>query len=114
MMMENKKEFNYIASWDEFGLEALFNVSKIDENNTWKILKDEKTETVPLRNLILRAQVNPQRAYEIYAFISPLTEDNIRLCFEHSPQTIVEQIRQVGHKFFSNYHPEQKSKIKIT
>jgi hypothetical protein len=106
--------FNYIASWDEFGLEALINVSKIDENNVWKILKDERTQTVPLRQLILRAQFNPQRAYEIYAFVSPLTEEDIRLCFEHTPQVIVEQIRQVGHKFFSNYNPHIKSKIKIT
>jgi|688.fasta_scaffold870596_2 hypothetical protein len=108
--------FNYIASWDEFGLEALFNVTKMDENNVWKILKDEKAqpETVPLRQLILRAQFNPQRAYEIYAFVSPLTEEDIRLCFEHTPQVIVEQIRQVGHKFFSNHDPHIKSKIKIT
>lgn len=108
------KSYQYIASWDEFGLEALFNVSSMDENNTWKVLKDEKTETVPLRSLILRAQFNPQRAYEIYAFISPLTEDDVRLCFENSPQTIVKQIRQTGHKFFSNYNAEHKSKIKIT
>ena len=106
--------FNYIASWDEFGLEALINVSKIDENNVWKILKDERTQTVPLRNLILRAQFNPQRAYEIYAFVSPLTEEDIRLCFEHTPQVIVEQIRQVGHKFFSNYNPRKTDMIKIT
>lgn len=105
---------NYIASWDEFGLEALFNVTNIDENNVWKILKDERTQTVPLRNLILRAQFNPQRAYEIYAFVSDLSEDEIAYCFEHTPQTIVEQIRQVGHKFFSNYNPHDKSKIKIT
>lgn len=108
------KNFQYIASWDEFGLEALFNVSTMDENNVWKILNDEKIEEIPLRKLILRAHVNSQRAYEIYAFISPLTEDNIRLCFENSPQTIVEQIRQTGHKFFSNYDPYRSSKIKIT
>ena len=108
--------FNYIASWDEFGLEALFNVSKMDETNVWKILKDERaqTQTVPLRNLILRAQFNPQRRYEIYAFVSTLSEEDIRLCFEHTPQVIVEQIRQVGHKFFSNHNPNLKSKIKIT
>jgi len=112
-MPTTNNDTEYIAMWDMHGLEYLANVTKINEQNTWNILNDEKTKLVPLREMILRAKFNPQRHYEIYAFISPLIEEEIRYCFKHTPQTMVDQIRIVGHQIYSDRLDCENSKIKI-
>ena len=99
--------------WDMFGLEALINVTKIEKEheqwekeNIFRILKEEnqtlKPAHVPLQMMILRAKTNSQRHYEIYAFDSELSEEDIRETFETSPQIIADAIRNVGHKFYSD------------
>ena len=52
--------------------------------------------------MILRAKVNGQRCYEIYAFDSELSEEDIRETFESDPQVMADAIRNVGHKFYSD------------
>jgi hypothetical protein len=95
------------------GLECLINVSKVEEEhkqwekeNIWRILKEEniklKPPMVPLMMMIMRAKANMQRHYEIYTFDSELSEEDIREAFETSPQVIVDCIRNVGHKFYSD------------
>ena len=99
--------------WDMLGLEALINVTQIEKEheawekeNIFRILKEQnqtvKPAHVPLEMMILRAKVNSQRHYEIYAFDSELSEEDIRETFETSPQVIVDAIRNVGHKFYSD------------
>ena len=99
--------------WDMHGLESLINVSKIEKDhqqwekeNIFRILKEDnatiKPATVPLDMMILRARVNSQRHYEIYAFDSELSEEDIRETFEDSPQVMADAIRNVGHKFYSD------------
>jgi len=95
------------------GLECLINVTKLDKEheqwekeNIFRILKDQdrtiKPAHVPLEMMILRARVNSQRHYEIYAFDSELSEQDIRETFEDSPQVIVDAIRRIGHEFYSD------------
>ena len=95
------------------GLECLINVTEIEKKheqwekeNIFRNLKEQKqtikTEHVPLEMMIMRARVNSQRCYEIYAFDSELSEQDIRETFEDSPQVIADAIRNVGHKFFSD------------
>ncbi len=112
-MTTTNNDTQYIAMWDMHGLEYLANVTKIDQENTFSILKDEGTKLVPLREMILRAKFNSQRHYEIYAFISPLSQEEIEFCFENNPQTIVNQIRSVGHQIYSDRLQLENSKIKI-
>ena len=99
--------------WDMTGLECLINVTKLDKEhaqwekeNIFRILKDQdrtiKPAHVPLDMMIMRARVNSQRHYEIYAFDSELSEEDIRETFEDSPQVIADAIRNVGYKFYSN------------
>jgi len=99
--------------WDMLGLECLINVTKIEKDheqwekeNLWRILKDQdrtlKPANVPLDMMIMRARANSQRCYEIYAFDSELSEEDIRETFEDSPQVIVDAIRNIGHKFYSD------------
>ena len=108
-----KKTTRFVVMWDMNGLECLLNVSKIEKEhkrwekeNIWRILK-EQNETVrpahvPLHQMILRAQINNQRHYEIYAFDSELSEQDIRETFEDSPQVMADAIRNVGYKFYSD------------
>ena len=99
--------------WDMTGLECLINVTKLQEEhkqwekeNIFRILKEQDTNKppahIPLNMMILRAKVNSQRHYEIYAFDSELSEEDIRETFETSPQVIVDAIRNIGHKFYSD------------
>ena len=113
MRSSKKKTTRFVAMWDMTGLEALINVTQIEKEhedwekeNIFRILKDQdktlKPAHVPLEMMILRARVNSQRHYEIYAFDSELSEQDIRETFETSPQVIVDAIRNIGHKFYSD------------
>jgi hypothetical protein len=113
MRSSKKKTTRFVAMWDMLGLECLINVTQIEKEheqwekeNIFRILKDQdktlKPAHVPLEMMILRAKVNSQRHYEIYAFDSELSEQDIRETFETSPQVIVDAIRNIGHKFYSD------------
>ena len=113
MRSSKKKTTRFVAMWDMLGLECLINVTQIEKEheqwekeNIFRILKDQdktlKPAHVPLEMMILRARVNSQRHYEIYAFDSELSEQDIRETFETSPQVIVDSIRNIGHKFYSD------------
>jgi len=112
-MMRKKKTTRFVAMWDMLGLECLINVTQIEKEheqwekeNIFRILKDQdktlKPAHVPLEMMIMRARYNSQRHYEIYAFDSELSEEDIRETFETSPQVIVDAIRNIGHKFYSD------------
>ena len=113
MRLSKKKTTRFVAMWDMTGLECLINVTKLDKEheqwekeNIFRILKDQdktiKPAHVPLDMMILRARANSQRHYEIYAFDSELSEQDIRETFEDSPQVIVDAIRRIGHEFYSD------------
>jgi len=113
MRSSKKKTTRFIAMWDMTGLEALINITQIEKEheqwekeNIFRILKDQdrtiKPAHVPLDMMILRARANSQRHYEIYAFDSELSEQDIRETFEDSPQLIVDAIRRIGHEFYSD------------
>ena len=99
--------------WDMNGIESLIKVTQIEneheqweKENFWRFLMEQneklKPAHVPLQQMILRAQINSQRHYEIYTFDSELSEQDIRETFEDSPQVIADAIRNVGYKFYSN------------
>lgn len=98
------KTHKFLAMWDMLGLECLFDYDKIEQEKVVKILKGESPDgiDIPLTCLILRAQSNSQRHYEIYAFESELAEEEIKDMFEYSPQIIVDAIRSAGVKVYSN------------
>ena len=99
--------------WDMNGLESLINVTQIEKEhkqwekeNIFRLLKEEnltvKPAHVPLDMMIMRAKFNSQRHYEIYTFDSELSEQDISKTFETSPQVMVDAIRGIGHKFYSD------------
>jgi hypothetical protein len=114
-MASNKKSVkNFIAMWDNQGLECIFDVDEEmrlheehEKRKAWNILKGETTEnrkpSIPLQTMILRAKYNSQRHYEIYQFVTDgLDMDDVKSMFEDSPQFIVDHIRKNGSKIYSD------------
>ena len=95
----------YLAMWDMYGLEFIFDTSKWEKEYMWSILSEKPKPTTPsIQLMILRAKANSQRCYEIYSFNADdgLTEESIKLAFESSPQGIVDFIRSNGSKIYSD------------
>lgn len=110
----------FIFAWDEFGIESIVPISQYehwDKDNLIRLLKNESKLKNPLdsivRNLILRAQVNPQRRYEIYAV--DCSEDMDLKFWQRNwaenPQGMADILRKRGHKLFSSL-PVQDAIIK--
>ena len=124
-MASNKKSVkNFIAMWDNQGLESIHDVDaamaaieEYEKERIWKTLKDEKVvfykpNPIPLQMMILRAKANSQRHYEIYQFAAEgLDIEDIKSAFETDPQFIVNHIRKNGRKIFSERFELEKSVI---
>lgn len=113
MPSRKNKLYYFLAVWDIFGLESLFDIEQVQQDlkkweheKTIAILKDErfskKSPGIPVQLLILRAKFNTQRQYEIYQFTSTLNYSEVKKVFETDPQTIVDFIRKNGHKVYSD------------
>lgn len=108
----------FVLSWDQLGLESIVNVTQIEKEKIWDVLRDNKQERNLLgsiiTNLMLRARYNPQRHYEIYSINvdESITEDDLREMFDNNPQEAADLIRGRGNKIFSDR--AEPNKIKIT
>ena len=106
----------FIFSWDCDGIESIVPISQYenwDAQQLINLLKEQKRKPNPLnsilRNLILRAQFNPQRHYEIYTIDcdKELDEKFWREQWEELPQFTADLIREKGHKIYSNRQTKQ-------
>lgn len=112
--MTMSKSNTYLAVWDCYGLESLFNVTQYMQQCTYNTLMElPLPESIPLNHLLLRARNNSQRNYEIYLFDceSDVTEDMLRESFEAAPQGIVDHIRKNGKQIYSDRVTEDKRVI---
>jgi hypothetical protein len=95
----------YLAMWDMYGLEFVFDTGRWEKEYMWSILSEKPKPTTPsIQMMILRAKANPQRCYEIYSFNADdgITEQTIKLSFESAPQGMVDFIRKNGQKIYSD------------
>ena len=94
----------FVASWCCEGLEGLFNWSAHEQQQLMNVLQDKPQvkNSAVINSMILRARYNPQRFYEVYAFNSSVSEEDIREMFETAPQAIVDWIRKHGTKLHSD------------
>lgn len=101
----------YIFSWDMSGIDAIVPITEyegIDAENTMRLLKNEPAERNPLNSIlqmmIMRAQANSQRHYEIYAIdcAFEIDEKEWRANWESDPQGCADLIRARGEKIFSD------------
>lgn len=105
----------FLVMWDQYGLEAIFDMRDWENKtqawekaNIFSMLKEEKhpdAPKIPFQHMMLRAQANRERAYEIYTFTAQkgIYEKDIRELFKDNPQFIADWIRKNGSKIFSSY-----------
>ena len=95
----------YIVSWDNQGVEFFEEITEHHPDNWAKdhlfdTLRNSRLSSKPmnfnLRNLILRAQMNAQRHYEIYVFMSDdaVGPDKIEEMFTRDPQAFAVWVRE--------------------
>jgi len=96
----------FVVMWDCQGLEYVEDITAIQQNKVWAMLKGEvNTARVPnLFHLKLRAQHNMHRHYEIYLIeaVDGITADDIKQMFDASPQSAADTIRRLGTRFYSD------------
>ena len=107
----------FVLSWDQEGLESCINATAMDQAKMWDLLADKKPGhklSYIVTMLMVRAQANPQRHYEIYTIhvSAGITEYDLREMFTDDPQGAAELIRNRGTKLAS--YRADKSRIKIT
>jgi hypothetical protein len=99
----------FLFAWDEKGIESIVPITqyeKIDKQNTMRALKGDPLETNPLdtiiRSAVLRATLNSQRNYEIYAVDcdEEINEADWEIYWRNSPGMCAELIRAKGQKIF--------------
>lgn len=85
-----------------------------DKQQVMNALKDEPLQENPLNaqlsNMILRAQFNIQRDYEIYIFTATddIQEDSVYEWSERDPQSLVNWIRVNGSPIYSKVNTAKK------
>ena len=100
----------YVAYFDTLGFEWIFNVSEYEKKKFWAVLKgDDKVDFPIPRHAILRAQANPQRFPEIWAFESEISLDELEDYARDTPQELADAIRRCGQNVFKT--PKTESVI---
>jgi hypothetical protein len=113
----------FIAFWANDGFEALEEITEYehwDNVNLLATIKESKMVTRPnpmnqmISHMKLRMRFNPQREYELYAFMSTESVDKAALdaWIDSDPQSLVNWIRKNGVKIASDKH-ETKPRITI-
>lgn len=101
----------FIFSWDENGVESIVPITQYenwDASNTFRLLADQPVVRNPLNSImntmLIRARVNSQRHYEIYAIdCDPsLDADFWREQWESAPQATADLVRKRGEKIYCN------------
>jgi hypothetical protein len=100
----------YMAYFDTLGFEWIFNVTDYEKKKMWAVLKGDTKVDFPIpRHAIIRAQANPQRFPEIWAFESEISLDELKEYSEDSPQMLADAIRRCGQNVFKT--PKTESVI---
>jgi hypothetical protein len=97
----------YMAYFDTLGFEWIFDISEYEKKKFWAALKGDTKVDMPIpRYAILRAQANPQRFPEIWAFESDISRDELEAYARDNPQVLADAIRNCGQNVFKTHKPE--------
>lgn len=106
----------FIFAWDMYGIESIVPITQyesIDKENLLRVLKEQEKIRNPLngivRSLVLRANVNSHRNYEIYA-VDCAPEMDLKfwqLHWAENPQGMADILRERGHKIYSTKETRQ-------
>lgn len=92
-------------SWDDIGLEALINLSEIEQDFVHRALTEGRAHDGRpriLMSLEMRARLNSHRHYEIYVaeIDDSITEERLRDYWELNPQGFKELMRSRAKRFY--------------
>lgn len=109
-------EHQFIVMWCNEGLEYVADVTADQQRVVWENLQGRDTPRHSYANpfhLRLRAQMNPQRHYEIYIIdgAEGITEQDIKDMFRRDPQGSADLVRSKGIVFYSNRKEEYRAVI---
>lgn len=105
-----------LVAWDMYGLELCEDITQVEKNQLFDMIRGESNYESWLRNLIfctvMRAQANSQRNYEVYTITldSGVSMEDLVKTFEVNPQYIVNWIRKHGSPVFqasAGHRPQQ-------
>ena len=97
----------YMAYFDTLGFEWIFNVTEYEKKKFWAVLKGDTKVDFPIpRHAILRAQSNPQRFPEIWAFESEISLGELNEYSREQPQELADAIRRCGQNVFKTHKDE--------
>jgi hypothetical protein len=108
------KTNQYLAVWDCYGLECLYNLTEYNAKCTYNTLMElPLPNTIPLDHLMMRARFNPQRNYEIYTFTAEedVTFEMLQESFKAAPQGIVDYIRKNGQQIYSDRATDNEKRV---
>ena len=96
-----------MAYFDTLGFEWIFDISDYEKKKFWAALKGDTKVDMPIpRYAILRAQANPQRFPEIWAFESEISQAELEEYARDNPQVLADAIRNCGQNVFKTHKPE--------
>lgn len=110
----------YLVYWCSEGLESVVPITQyepIDVENTFRILNNEEPVRNPMNSIIqmmlLRARVNGQRHYELYAIdcVNSITKEDLERMFDDNPQAAADLIRDKGVKIYGERALENRVRI---
>ena len=110
----------YLVYWCEEGLESVVPITEYeqcDSDNTFRLLNNQEPVRNPLnqmiQNMMLRARVNSQRHYELYAIDceTSISKEDIAQMFEHDPQAAANLFRSRGHRLYSDHAAKNRVRI---
>jgi hypothetical protein len=96
----------YLLSWDDLGIEMVFDIDASQSKRVEAALKEERYEhrdpAEILEMALLRARFNSHRNYEVYAIQMPesLSETEVAEMFEKNFQIMTELVRKKGVKLY--------------
>lgn len=97
----------YMAYFDTLGFEWIFDIGDYEKKKFWAALKGDSKVDMPIpRYAILRAQANPQRFPEIWAFESDIARSELEEYARDDPQALADAIRNCGQNVFKTHKPE--------
>ena len=105
----------FVVMWDMYGLEYCEDITAAEQMKTWNTLQGIPSSVrIPnLLHLKLRAQINSQRHYEIYAIDCDAELDQTfwQERWEADPQWCADLVRKKGHMIHSDRADTDRIKI---
>lgn len=91
----------YVAYFDSLGFEFIYNMTNYEHEKLLAILSGKDSVGVSYPHYaILRAQANPQRFPEIWAFESDIDQETLEIYARETPQQLADLIRKNGQSIY--------------